>query len=172
MLRSSGIEGWAERRETFGCQRAPVGHLASKTRVNALMTRHTRRLRGALRPMTRQYAGRNNVTISMADDGSVPIVSQTEIEPIKTALSPHGYIASRLILHAVAGRAGGHRKAEQRRHLPVGMDCVGLVLLAKWPRATLAFAPASFSLSRVQSPCRAAAVSTAGPVAPLSLGLR
>jgi len=119
--------------------------------------------------MTRQYAGRNNVTISMPDDGSVPIVSQTEIEPIKTALSPHGYIASRLILHAVAGRAGRHRKAEQRRHLPVGMDCVGLVLLAKWPRATLAFAPASFSLSRVQS---AAAVSTAGPVAPLSLGLR
>jgi hypothetical protein len=29
------------------------------------------------------------------------------------------------------------------------MDCVGLVLLAKWPRAALAFAPASFSLSRV-----------------------
>jgi len=28
------------------------------------------------------------------------------------------------------------------------MDCVGLVLLAKWPRAALAFAPASFSLSR------------------------
>jgi hypothetical protein len=28
-------------------------HLASKTRVNALMTRHARRLRGALRPMTR-----------------------------------------------------------------------------------------------------------------------
>jgi len=38
--------------------RVPAGtrgacHLASKTRVNALMTRHTRRLRGALRPMTR-----------------------------------------------------------------------------------------------------------------------
>ena len=29
------------------------------------------------------------------------------------------------------------------------MDCVGLVSLAKWPRAALAFAPASFSLSRV-----------------------
>jgi len=28
------------------------------------------------------------------------------------------------------------------------MDCVGLVSLAKWPRAALAFAPASFSLSR------------------------
>ena len=29
------------------------------------------------------------------------------------------------------------------------MDCVGLVLLAKWARAALAFALASFSLSRV-----------------------
>jgi hypothetical protein len=49
------IEGWAERRETFGCVRGTRGarHLASKTRVNALMTRHARRLRGALRPMTR-----------------------------------------------------------------------------------------------------------------------
>src|SRR5215470_14171544 len=49
------IEGWAERRETFGCVRGTreVRHLASKTRVNALMTRRTRRLRGALRPMTR-----------------------------------------------------------------------------------------------------------------------
>src|SRR5262249_7623083 len=34
----------AERRETFGCQRAPVGGAVS---------RHARRLRGALRPMTR-----------------------------------------------------------------------------------------------------------------------
>src|SRR5262249_28860461 len=37
--------------------------------------------------MTQQYGGGNNVTISMPNDGSVPIVSQTEIEPIKTALS-------------------------------------------------------------------------------------
>jgi len=37
--------------------------------------------------MTQQYTGRNNVTISMLDSGSVPIVSQTEIEPMKTALS-------------------------------------------------------------------------------------
>ena len=90
----------------------PVGHA---------ITRRTRRLRGALRPMTRQYTGRNNLTISMPDGGSVPIVSQTEIKPMKTALSlmlalitttalteplpvpkppgpggscPHGYIAS------------------------------------------------------------------------------
>jgi hypothetical protein len=48
------IEGWAERRETCGCLRGTRGarHLASKTRVNALMTRHARRLRGALRPIT------------------------------------------------------------------------------------------------------------------------
>src|SRR5262249_47814041 len=37
--------------------------------------------------MTQQYTGGNNVTISTPDDGSVPVVSQTEIEPIKTALS-------------------------------------------------------------------------------------
>ena len=60
---------------------------ASETRVNALMTRYARRLRGALRPMTQQYTRRNNVTISMPGGGSVPIVSQTEIEPMKTALS-------------------------------------------------------------------------------------
>ena len=38
------IEGWAERRETFGCVRGTRGHA---------MTRRTRRLRGALRPITR-----------------------------------------------------------------------------------------------------------------------
>src|SRR5215470_10150662 len=37
--------------------------------------------------MTQQYTEENNVTISMLDGGSVPIVSQTEIEPLKTALS-------------------------------------------------------------------------------------
>src|SRR6266446_2788698 len=49
------IEGWAERRETFGCVRGTRGarRSASKTRVNALMTRRARRLRGALRPITR-----------------------------------------------------------------------------------------------------------------------
>ena len=36
--------------------------------------------------MTQQYTGGNNVTISMRDGGSVPIVSQTEIDPMKTAL--------------------------------------------------------------------------------------
>src|SRR5262249_48686821 len=66
----------AEKRS--GACDAPVGRAVS---------RHARRLRGALRPMTQQYTGRNNVTISMPDGGSVPIVSQTEIEPMKTALS-------------------------------------------------------------------------------------
>jgi hypothetical protein len=52
---SPRIEGRAERRETFGCVRGTrwACRSASKTRVNALMTRHARRLRGALRPMTR-----------------------------------------------------------------------------------------------------------------------
>ena len=47
------------------------------------MTRQARRLRA---PCVRQYAGRNNVMISKWETGSVPIVSQTEIEPMKTAL--------------------------------------------------------------------------------------
>jgi hypothetical protein len=37
--------------------------------------------------MTQQYAGRNKLTISGQDAASVPIVSQTEIDPMKTALS-------------------------------------------------------------------------------------
>jgi len=72
-------EMWAERRETFGC--------SAEHPWDVHITRHARRLRGALRPMTQQYTGRNSVTISMPDWGSVPIVSQTEIEPMKTALS-------------------------------------------------------------------------------------
>ena len=77
----------------------------------------------------------------MPDGGSVPIVSQTEIEPMKTALSfmlsfvtttalqapprreAAGLVPARLsriglVLHAVAGRARGDRQAEQR---PVSM---------------------------------------------------
>jgi hypothetical protein len=37
--------------------------------------------------MTQQDISRNNVEISMPDGGSVPIVSQTEIDPMKMALS-------------------------------------------------------------------------------------
>ena len=37
--------------------------------------------------MTQQYMSRKNVTISMPGAGSVPIVSQTEIYPMKTAVS-------------------------------------------------------------------------------------
>ena len=53
LLHQPRIEGWAERRETFGCSAEhPWGvSCASKTRVNALMTRYARRLRGALRPI-------------------------------------------------------------------------------------------------------------------------
>ena len=56
----------AERRETFGCQRAPVGRAVS---------RHARRLRGALRPMTQQTPVGNKEMISMLLAASVPIVS-------------------------------------------------------------------------------------------------
>ena len=44
-LHSPRIEGWAERRETFGC--------SAEHPWGVHMTRHARRLRGALRPMTR-----------------------------------------------------------------------------------------------------------------------
>src|SRR5262249_42125893 len=115
--------------------------------------------------MTQQYTGRNNITISMPDGGSVPIVSQTEIESMKTALflmlalvtttalteplpvpkppgpggsCPHGYIASGSFCTPSPG-------ASDARHVSVGMDCVGLVLLAKWTRAALAFALVSTS---------------------------
>src|SRR5262249_24480197 len=116
----------AERRS--GARRTARGHA---------ITRRARRLRGALRPMTQQYTGRNNVTISMPDGGSVPIVSQTEIEPMKTALSlmlalitttalteplpvpkppgpggscSHGYIPSGSYCTPVAGCSGRHRR--------------------------------------------------------------
>src|SRR5215469_11380389 len=44
LLHQSRIEGWAERRETLGCsaEHPWACHLASKTRVNALMTRDAR----------------------------------------------------------------------------------------------------------------------------------
>src|ERR1700756_5990160 len=45
LLHSPRIEGWAERRETFGC--------SAEHPLGLHMTRHARRLRGALRPMTR-----------------------------------------------------------------------------------------------------------------------
>jgi hypothetical protein len=44
------IEGWAQRRETFGC--------SAEHPLGLHMTRQARRLRGALRPMTRQLPSR------------------------------------------------------------------------------------------------------------------
>jgi len=105
--------------------------------------------------MTRQYTGRNNITISTMDGGSVPIVSQTEIEPMKTALSCHAahhddgahraaarteaagagrLVLARLhreplILRAVTRRCGRHRQAEQWL-MPVRMDCERKQLLS------------------------------------------
>src|SRR5262249_32849578 len=54
----------------------------------------------------------------------------------------------RLMLHADARRCGRHRQAPPPR-MPRGMDCERKLLLAKWTHAALAFALASFSLSRV-----------------------
>jgi hypothetical protein len=55
LLRSPESRGGrsAERRSGARRNTREARHLASKTRVNALMTRHAERLRGALRPMTR-----------------------------------------------------------------------------------------------------------------------
>jgi len=92
-------------------------HLASKTRVNALMTQRARRLRGALRPMTQQYGSRNNVTISMPDGGSVPIVSQTEIDPMKMALPSCSRLSHDDGGHRAAARAEAARaRAGAARH--------------------------------------------------------
>ena len=48
LLHSPRIEGWAERRETFGC--------SAEHPFGLHMTRQARRLRGALRPIARQDA--------------------------------------------------------------------------------------------------------------------
>ncbi len=58
LLHSPRTEGWAERRETFGCVRSTrwACHSASKTRVNALTTRHARRL---ARRLASHNAGRS-----------------------------------------------------------------------------------------------------------------
>src|SRR5262249_47397751 len=141
------IEGRAERRETFGCWEAPVGHA---------ITRRTRRLRGALRPMTQQYTGRNNVTISMSDDGSVPIVSQREIDPMKTALSLTLALVTTTALAeplpvpqppGQAARAPPTQGTEDAIAKPSNGTCPwgwiasgSYCLLAKWPLAALAFA--------------------------------
>ena len=95
----------------------------------------------------------------MTGSGSVPIVSQTEIDPTKTALSlmlalattaalaeplplpkprapggsfPHGYITSGSFCAPTQGAADAIAK-------PL-MDWAWLLLLAKWTRAALAFA--------------------------------
>ena len=156
LLHSPRTRGGRSAERRSGACEAPVGHA---------MTRHA--MRGALRPMTRQYTGRNNLTISMPGSGSVPIVSQTGIEPMKTALSlmlalitttalteplpvpkppgPGGSCRARTATSRAAHSARRHRmlrtpSRSRAMTRVVGMHCVGLVLLAKWTRAALAFA--------------------------------
>ena len=71
-----------------GAGGAPRNVRVQRHPLGVHITRHARRLRGALRPMTRRTAVGNNVMISILISGSVPIVSQTEIKSMKTALSP------------------------------------------------------------------------------------
>src|SRR5216684_8525800 len=58
LLRSPESRGGRSAERRLGARRntRAARHLASKTRVNALMTRRARRLRGALRPIARQDA--------------------------------------------------------------------------------------------------------------------
>jgi hypothetical protein len=60
-------------------------------------------------------------------------------EPLPVPAAAARLHRERLILYAVNGRCRRHRQAEQWQ-LPVRMDYVGLLLLAKWTRAALAFA--------------------------------
>src|SRR5262249_10645360 len=115
----------AERRS--GARRNTRGacHLASKTRVNALMTRHARRLRGALRPMTQQYTGRNNATISMLDGRQCPNSVPNRNRPNENGPFPHARArhddgAHRAAAHAEAARTG---RLVPARLYPVGGSC-------------------------------------------------
>jgi hypothetical protein len=77
-----------------------------------LSTRHVRRLRGALRPMTRRTIGGNNATISTISAASVPIVSQTAV---RRGHRMHGSFAVRLWHHrrdaSRADRCGARQPA-------------------------------------------------------------
>ena len=90
--------------------------------------------------MTRRTAGVNNVTISMPHGGSVPIVSQTAIEPMKMSFSLrcacHDDGARGALARAEAAgperelparvnckprrRLARRRRSPSRRHMPVG----------------------------------------------------
>ena len=70
-----------------------------------------------MRPMTQQDASRNNLTISTMDGRSVPIVSQTEINPMKTALSPMLALATTTALTELLAVAKKPRKTGKRRPL-------------------------------------------------------
>ena len=108
--------------------------------------------------MTQQDTGRNNVTISMPGAGSVPIVSQTEINPMKTAISLMLALVTTTALTEPAARAeaAGGRAARARTASQGAADAIAkpsngtcpwgwiasgsYCLLAKWPLAALAFA--------------------------------
>jgi hypothetical protein len=89
--------------------------------------------------MTQQDTSGNTLTISTFGDCGVPIVSQTEIDPMKTALSVmlrrHDDGPQPSLARTESRRAGRHVLARLSRtgHLPVGIISSG-ILLAK--RAT------------------------------------
>src|SRR5262249_23954329 len=65
--------------------------------------------------MTRRTAGANSVTISTPRGGSVPIVSQTEIKSMKTALSLNARAHHDDGAHRAAARAESEGRAARAR---------------------------------------------------------
>ena len=119
--------------------------------------------------MTRRTAGGNNATISMARGGSVPIVSQTEINPMNRALSLILALATTTAAYRAPacrsrrGRAARARTAisraahsarrpgarrtpsPSRRTVTARGDGLrrGLLLLANWTRPRWVYLPVS-----------------------------
>jgi hypothetical protein len=67
--------------------------------------------------MMQQNASQNNLMISTIEGRSVPIVSQTEIDPMKTALSPILALATTTALTELLAAAKKPRKTGKRRPL-------------------------------------------------------
>src|SRR6516164_3721803 len=89
----------------------------SGARRNTRGVRHNAAYQALARRLaSQQDTGRNNVTISMPGAGSVPIVSQTEINPMKTAISLMLALVTTTALTEPAARAeaAGGRAARAR----------------------------------------------------------
>ena len=71
-MSASGVCNFCFANPNRGVGGAPRDVRVQRHPFGVHITRHARRLRGALRPMTQQYTDQNNITISTMDGGSVP----------------------------------------------------------------------------------------------------